>query len=326
VLSIILRPLAGPAARGEPVTCGDGIERIIYPGIAIASLDNEEACTYCGCRSSLANYPCPRCLVHNDDLHRLTEMFTPRTPTAMRAVFNEVKEITSRAKREEILRDHGLNFVQVSPPNRVISTYRPITARMRYGNSVTLIRTWHIHMIHFILTTGANGVGTSGHYYWTFSESIAIKDAWLRSECIKLLTVQTCPVYSRHTGSMNSVPRWRNLKHFPNVTTVEYTDGQAFLDILKVSTFVELILYLPGSIPKLSIQCILPCVVQLLPRNSPLVQCIRAYAQTRMMIGLHCISELQISRLRVYIKKYQDFCTVCMESQIYCRSYSNDGR
>jgi hypothetical protein len=33
---------------------------------------------------------------------------------------------------------------------------------------------------------------------------------------------------------MRQVPRWPDLKHFYNVTTVEYTDGQAFLDILKV--------------------------------------------------------------------------------------------
>lgn len=33
---------------------------------------------------------------------------------------------------------------------------------------------------------------------------------------------------------MRQVPRWAGLKHFDHVTTVEYTDGQAFLDILKV--------------------------------------------------------------------------------------------
>lgn len=29
-------------------------------------------------------------------------------------------------------------------------------------------------------------------------------------------------------------PRWSNLKHFNNVTTTHFTDGQAFYDILKV--------------------------------------------------------------------------------------------
>lgn len=56
--------------------------------------------------------------------------------------------------------------------------------------------------------------------------------------------------------SMGRVPRWRNLKHFPNVTTEEYTDGQAFLDILKVfrhHLFSELFI-------DTSAQCILPCI------------------------------------------------------------------
>ncbi|KAF8576359.1 hypothetical protein K439DRAFT_1288195, partial [Ramaria rubella] len=39
--------------------------------------------------------------------------------------------------------------------------------------------------------------------------------------------------------------RWPNLKHFISVTTLEFSDGQGFLD------------------------CILPCIVQLLPTSSP---------------------------------------------------------
>jgi hypothetical protein len=38
--------------------------------------------------------------------------------------------------------------------------------------------------------------------------------------------------------SMRNVPRWRNLKHIDNVTTIEYADGQVFVDILKVCQYV----------------------------------------------------------------------------------------
>jgi hypothetical protein len=34
--------------------------------------------------------------------------------------------------------------------------------------------------------------------------------------------------------SMSRFPRWRNLKHLPSPTTIDYSDGQTFLDILKV--------------------------------------------------------------------------------------------
>jgi len=33
---------------------------------------------------------------------------------------------------------------------------------------------------------------------------------------------------------MADFPRWSDLKHFNNVTTTHFTDGQAFYDILKV--------------------------------------------------------------------------------------------
>ncbi|KAJ7897792.1 hypothetical protein B0H13DRAFT_2664685 [Mycena leptocephala] len=70
-----------------------------------------------------------------------------------------------------------------------------------------------------------------------------------------------------------------SVEHFSNVTTEEYTDGQAFLDILK-----------------------------LLPSNSSLVHCIRSYQLYRFSIGLDCISEVQISRLQKYTATYERDC------------------
>ncbi|KAJ7289653.1 hypothetical protein C8J57DRAFT_1628713, partial [Mycena rebaudengoi] len=64
-----------------------------------------------------------------------------------------------------------------------------------------------------------------------------------------------------------------------NVTTKDINDGQSWLDIEK---------------------SILPCVVQLLPKDSPLVRAMRAHLLTRMMMGLHYISEDQIRRKDTY--------------------------
>ncbi|KAF7349530.1 hypothetical protein MSAN_01743400 [Mycena sanguinolenta] len=90
------------------------------------------------------------------------------------------------------------------------------------------------------------------------------------------------------TSNMAQVPRWPGLKHFDNVTTKDINDGQSWLDIEK---------------------CILPCVVQLLPKNSPFVHAIRAHLLTRMMMGLHCISEEQIERKDAYQEEYGRQCT-----------------
>ena len=58
------------------------------------------------------------------------------------------------------------------------------------------------------------------------------------------------------------------------------------------------------------LQCILPCIVQRLRKNSALVHCICAYMRYRMMIGLHCMSESRLMRLRQYISDYQNWCMV----------------
>ncbi|KAJ7430758.1 hypothetical protein B0H11DRAFT_2390246, partial [Mycena galericulata] len=89
------------------------------------------------------------------------------------------------------------------------------------------------------------------------------------------------------TANVARVPRWPGLKHFENVTTKDINDGQSWLDIEK---------------------CILPCVVQLLPKNSPFVHAIRAHLLTRMMMGLHCISEEQIKRKDDYQEEYGKYC------------------
>ncbi|KAJ6524939.1 hypothetical protein B0H19DRAFT_1199554 [Mycena capillaripes] len=89
-------------------------------------------------------------------------------------------------------------------------------------------------------------------------------------------------------GLMAKVPRWPGLKYFENVTSKDINDGQSWLDIEK---------------------CILPCVVQLLPKNSPFVHAIRTHLLTRMMMmGLHCISEEQIKRKSSYQEDYGKYC------------------
>ncbi|KAJ7455773.1 hypothetical protein FB451DRAFT_1515464 [Mycena latifolia] len=88
--------------------------------------------------------------------------------------------------------------------------------------------------------------------------------------------------------NMRRFPRWPNLKHHNQVTTVHYTDGQSFYDILK---------------------CVLPCIVQLFPPNEPLVHCIRAYERYRIMVGMHCMPERRLQRLDVFIQDYEYWCS-----------------
>ena len=109
---------------------------------------------------------------------------------------------------------------------------------------------------------------------------------------------------------MHKFPAWNNLKHFNHVSTISFTDGQSFYDILKVnctSSFVQ-----SNLILLCHIQCILPCIVQLLPRNSPLIHCIRAYQSYRIMIGLRCMTDRRLKYLEGLIKDYERYCSVCV--------------
>src|SRR5437016_8223911 len=100
---------------------------------------------------------------------------------------------------------------------------------------------------------------------------------------------------------MREFPSWNSLKHFNHVSTISFTDGQSFYDILKVCFS----LYYQGTLELFCIQCILPCIVQLLPRNSSLIHCIRACQCYRIVIGLLCMTDRRFKHLKELIKKYE---------------------
>ena len=99
-------------------------------------------------------------------------------------------------------------------------------------------------------------------------------------------------------------PRWSNLKHFNNVSTTTFGDGQVFYDILKVR-FCNYCLHSKHDLVPF-LQCILPCIVQLLPRNSIFINCIRTYQRYRLMIGLNCMSDRRLHHLSEIIERYKD--------------------
>ncbi|KAJ7587250.1 hypothetical protein C8J56DRAFT_891122 [Mycena floridula] len=87
---------------------------------------------------------------------------------------------------------------------------------------------------------------------------------------------------------MANFPQWPKLKHFSVVTNIKYSDRQAFFDILK---------------------CCLPCLVDVLSKNEPMLFCIRAYQKYRMMIGLSCHSSSRLDLLeRKLIPDYERRC------------------
>ncbi|KAK6971602.1 hypothetical protein R3P38DRAFT_2586908, partial [Favolaschia claudopus] len=109
VLEIIFEIIWRKASTGERVECGDAVDRILYPGFLIESLDFEEAWNFTCCRAGRAKHPCPRCLVSQDMLDSLQQLFPLRTTATMRAAINRARSAPNATQREKVLMDFGLH-------------------------------------------------------------------------------------------------------------------------------------------------------------------------------------------------------------------------
>ncbi|KAJ7760324.1 hypothetical protein B0H14DRAFT_3511124 [Mycena olivaceomarginata] len=86
---------------------------------------------------------------------------------------------------------------------------------------------------------------------------------------------------------MAAIPRWRGFDRIKSATTLDYVEGNTHLQLLKL---------------------IVPCLVHLLPRNSPLIHALRALQQFRMLVGLHCNTESRLKLMDRFVKDYEMAC------------------
>ena len=92
VFKILFAPLRKRSWHGETLQCGDQEVRVLYPSVCIVSLDLEEAWSFCACRSGPANHPCPKCLVHRNNLHALSLTPLLRTSGSMQSVVSKARK------------------------------------------------------------------------------------------------------------------------------------------------------------------------------------------------------------------------------------------
>jgi hypothetical protein len=114
---------------------------------------------------------------------------------------------------------------------------------------------------------------------------------------------------------MGNYPRWLGLKHFANVENITFTDADQYMDILKVSSEKLRVNMLYHVLKR--IQCILPCICQLLGKDSPLVHCIRAYQQFCIMVGMTVMTADRLERLQTYLDSYDVYCSVCRSANAF---------
>ncbi|KAJ7480474.1 hypothetical protein B0H11DRAFT_1724784 [Mycena galericulata] len=248
VCHLVMASLEQRSHNGEALRFGDGITRIAYPGVLIESMDFEELAAWLAIRNSTSLHPCPQCLVHKDDLPRLTRAFTERTTESMSRVLAGAP--VGKTDRNEYLKKYGLHDFEHFLWN--------------FNNSDPYKATGY-DCLHFF-----DG-GIWGRHMWPLIKGY----------------LQSSGLASKFNVNMANFPRWRDLKHLSSPTTIDYSDGQTFLDILK---------------------CALPCIVQLLPPNSCLVRVIRTMVKVRIMLGLEVVVETRLELLRKFIAEYERIC------------------
>ncbi|KAJ7314391.1 hypothetical protein DFH08DRAFT_716790 [Mycena albidolilacea] len=93
------------------------------------------------------------------------------------------------------------------------------------------------------------------------------------------------------TCSLNEFPRWPGLIYVSAATVINYSEGQI------QST---LIIHFP--------QCIIPCLVHLLPRNSAIIKALRALQQFQTFMGMHCLTTNRLEVMKTVIHSYEMAC------------------
>ncbi|KIJ29756.1 hypothetical protein M422DRAFT_188008, partial [Sphaerobolus stellatus SS14] len=249
ICKTIFKSLRCRSHKGEAVTCGDNIARILHPGFMIDAIDGEEGYCLCCTRGAKANHPCARCLAHRDELHMLSQSFELRTQESMIAIYKKASTLPTTAC-QSLLRDHGLHFIE--------------NAFWGIANSDPYLA-YSYDMLHSLDS------GEWGKHQWPLIHNIL-----------------TSPQQSELNRNMRQVPRWRGLKHFNAVVAVDFSDGNSYRDILK---------------------CILPCIVNILPRNSTIVQAIRLCAIIREIASLNPVTEEHIEYLERCLPRYQKICS-----------------
>ncbi|KAJ7848671.1 hypothetical protein B0H13DRAFT_1729915 [Mycena leptocephala] len=215
----VMASLQERSHRGEALRFGDGIVRVGYPGVLIESMDFEELAAWLAIRNSRSLHPCPQCLVHHDDLHRLARSYAPRTTAGMSAALAK-SPTSSKTQRNDFLKVYGLHDFE-----HFLWSFAHSDPYKAAGYDC----------LHFF-----DG-GIWGRHMW-----VLIKDY-----------LQTHGLATVFNANMDKFPRWSNLKHLSSPTTIDYSDGQTFLDILKI-----------------------------LPQNSCLIKLVREMQKVRAMLGL----------------------------------------
>ncbi|KAH9848281.1 hypothetical protein C2E23DRAFT_739970 [Lenzites betulinus] len=251
---ILLRTVAKYATTGYKYKCGDGVERVLYPFIIMIVADYEEQAVMALIRGVNGLSPCPVCLVPQDQQSILG--IQPLYP------------LRQHSDVEPHLDNKNLNKGQLEAIIKPLGI-RPIKnvfwkiPRMNAYQAVSWDR---LHAYH--------GGLFSDHLFVQFQE------------IVKEMGRKTMKTINER---FDLIPRWKDMNHFSEVCSVNFTDGTKYEDISKVLVYASYKVLRPG--------------VTL--RGHLLLKCIHQYVILDMLAGLELQTE---SSLRRYARELVKFC------------------
>ncbi|KAJ6523086.1 hypothetical protein DFH09DRAFT_1421223 [Mycena vulgaris] len=199
----LLESLVLPSKLGHWTTCGDQINRWLWPMILILAADYEEACVMALIRGLQGLYPCPICFVPWNEQSDLSTDHLVRTGNGSQEIVEQARAQHTAADRDELLKDNGLRdvdnvFWKISntDPHEAIS-YDPLHAD--------------------------DGGLWGAHLFVQFKARVTELG---RAAIVKIDT------------QMAAFPRWRGLNHFETVMNTSFNDGSKHEDIAKMILFV----------------------------------------------------------------------------------------
>ncbi|KAG1756155.1 hypothetical protein EDD22DRAFT_981579 [Suillus occidentalis] len=182
--------------------CWDRIQRLLWPLILILSADYEEQCVMSLIRGLKGKFPCPVCLVPQDEQSVLSDAHPLRTSTESLNILNTARSASTQKEKEQQLKAYSLRDVE---------------------NCFGKVSYCDVHRALSFDRLHTNNAGMWGDHLWSELQF------WLedlgREAAVKI------------DANFDALPRWRNLKHFSHVVGIDFNDGSTHEDISKMIIF-----------------------------------------------------------------------------------------
>ena len=93
------------------MTFGDAQVHVGHPGILIGSMDGEEVAHWTAVRAASVLHLCPKCLVHQCNLHSLSLSFKKRIIPLMQEALSKAQAAPNATQKEKILQSFGMRDI-----------------------------------------------------------------------------------------------------------------------------------------------------------------------------------------------------------------------